>query len=229
MDTSPTLLSQQTYARLAGFLYLLVIAVYIAGSFLTGTFHVEGNPGATARLVASNEITYRASLVIQLLSSVMTILLGGAFYGFLRQVDAALALFALLWRVCEAVLGGVTAIFLFVAVKIYAGAPFSTAAQPLLGAVRAGSTASFLISIVYFSVGSTVFFFLLLVSRYVPRWLSMFGLAASVLAWGMAVATLIAPTTMAPFDYAWAPIFVTEVVVGFWLAIRGIAEPKTIP
>lgn len=213
-----------TYARIGGFMYLFVIGIYMAGDFLMGSFHVAGNFEQTAANIKAGEPLYRTGIAMQLVASVTTIILGGAFYVLLRPIDRNLALFAFLWRVLETVFGGVAVVFRLMALNVYMGSANIFALeeqQALVGALGQGARASFPVSTAYFAVGSVVFFYLLLKSRFIPRWLAGLGLGASLLVVVMSFATLIVPQQAAAVQFLWAPIFVAEILTGLWLLIRG--------
>jgi hypothetical protein len=217
---------QQAYARLAGFLYLFVMASFLIGIVIAARFIVPGDLAASARHIAASESLYRVGLTFPLIGSVATVLLGGAFFALLRRVDEDLALFALLWRVAEATLGGMVTVFQFVALENYlaslsAGGDVATYQLAKL-LLSTGYRACFHISIIFFSMGSIVFFALLHKSRFIPRPLSALGIVASVLAAMLGVAYLIAPQAVQALQWAgWAPIFAAEVGTGLWLLIKG--------
>ena len=212
------------YARLAGFMYLFVIGVYILGDYVASSLHVRGDFAQTAANIAASETNYRLGLVLQLLASATTILLGGTLYAVLKPVHAEWALMALLWRVAETVVGGFAVISKFTAMNVYLGAAAGPAAgsEALVDIIRYGAGVSFPVSTAYFSLGSLVFFWLFLRSRFIPRWLAGLGLIASALVTGMSFATLVIPSQTSAWQFLWAPIFVAEVLAAFWLLLRGV-------
>jgi hypothetical protein len=184
------------YGRVAGFMYLFVIAAYMAGFAIVFHLIVPGSFAETARNITASERLCRIGLSSQLAASWTTILLGGAFYALLRTVDQNLALLALLWRVGEATIGGVISIFSFQALSIYTGrvSAFAVAErQALVSLILRGYAIGFYIAVIYFSLGSIIFFYLLLKSRFIPRMLSVFGIFASVLLPILGFASLIFP------------------------------------
>jgi hypothetical protein len=75
-------------------------------------------------------------------------------------------------------------------------------------------------------LGSTVFAYLWFTSRYIPRALAAFGIFASL------VVTVVTPAIMAfpalgavPIPVYFAPIFIFEVSLGFWLLLKHIGTP----
>lgn len=215
----------QTYARVAGFTYLLGMAAFMAGYEITGSMAAPGDFTQTARNVAAAEPLYRIALASLLGGAVETILVAGALYGLLKPVSANLALFALLWRVAEATFGGVVVVFRVAALENYAASTgeLSEGARQALHAVLSGGYGmAFDASIAYFSVGSAIFFYLLFKSRFIPRLLSGFGVLASILAGILGFAGLLVPEQAAALGMAgWAPIASAEILTGLWLLFVG--------
>ena len=99
-----------------------------------------------------------------------------------------------------------------------------------LGALRqlAESGAGTSVAAIFFCVGSTVFFYLLSRSAYIPRLLSLLGLYSSLVylaywSFGLVVPDYPGAVTIA----ASLPILVAEVSAGLWLLTRGIKTPAT--
>jgi hypothetical protein len=216
--------SLQNYARLAGFMYLFGIATYMSGDFIVSKFIVPDNFAATAQNIIASDRLCRIGLSLELITSWGTILLAGACYALLKAVDANLALFALMWRVAEATLGGLASINRFAAIENYAGGAngLGINAQQALGKlITAGNVAIFNVSGAFFSAGSLIFFYLLFKSRFIPRALSALGIFASLCIAVMAFATLILTKLPPEMEWGWAPIFAAEISTGLWLFVAG--------
>jgi hypothetical protein len=213
------------YARLTGFLYVFVIAVATVGSQITDGFHVAGDYPQTAANIQEGELKYRIGLAIELMACVLVIPLAGATYVLLKGVNKNLARIALLWRVGEAVLGAVYMVFAFLALSVYTGIAGSLGPpeQEVLARMsRIGVRTAFTFAVTYFSFGSAIFFWLLLRSRFIPRALAVLGILASVAVTIYGFVNLILPQQASRIGLAgWAPIIVTELVVGFWLLTKG--------
>lgn len=213
----------QRYAKVAGVFYLLIIVIYMTGLTLNTGLHA-GSFAASAESISGSEVLYRTSLSLMLLGSVLTIPLAGALYAFLKTVDPNLAMFALLFRTCEALLGGVTKMALFTRLGIYTGtvAVFSLEQQSALSSlIRVAYQTGFNISVLFFSFGSILFFYLLFTSRFIPRALSAFGLFASVSVTAVSLANLIQPELLSG-NLWWTPMFIAEIMTGLWLIVKGI-------
>jgi hypothetical protein len=89
--------------------------------------------------------------------------------------------------------------------------------QALVNLARTAGSAVYNISATCFGIGSILFFYLFLKSRYIPRMLAAFGVFASILVPIMCLGSLIFPEHAGTLQYGWAPMAITEVTTGFWL------------
>ena len=93
---------QMRYARIAGFVYLLLIVLFMGGQFLVG--HITGTGSfaeRTANITGALPL-YRVALVLQFLASVFTVLLAYSLYMVLKSVDESTARLAMYFRLGEA-------------------------------------------------------------------------------------------------------------------------------
>ena len=86
--------------RVAGFLYLLLLAAPLRLIYIPSTLFVQGDATATARNIAAHETLFRLGMVSELFCGVVLIFLVLAFYRLFRGVDRTLA-------VLVVILGGV--------------------------------------------------------------------------------------------------------------------------
>jgi len=218
--------TQRAYARAAGLFYLLVLALDIAGLVITSL--IEGSGGFThvAANVAGSQSLYRAGLCLSLLGSMATIGLAIGLYVTLKPVDGNLAMTALLFRLAEAGIGAVGIAGAFAILEIYLRAGQATAfnvdqLHELIQLDPLGATTS--VAAIFFCTGSTIFFYVFLQTRYIPRILSAWGVFASLLYLAMWFAHLVAPDLPGAVTViASLPILVAEVATGLWLLIAGI-------
>ena len=99
MTSSETDKSQIRYARLAGFMYLFIIAVYLLSVFITSRFAVPGNLVETAHRIMGAELLYRVGLSLGILNMLCAVLLAMGLYVVVKPVDSNLALPA--FHLCE--------------------------------------------------------------------------------------------------------------------------------
>ena len=94
-----------------------------------------------------------------------------------------------------------------------------------LGALASmfSSGASTEIAAIFFSLGSTIFFYVLLRSTYIPKVMSAWGILASLCYEALWFARLIVLESPALVVYLGSlPILIAELSTGFWLLIKGI-------
>lgn len=220
--------TQRVYARLAGLMYLVVLASSIAGLIVTSSVGTgSGFAERSAQIVASESL-FRVGLVLALVGSLATVLLAVALYVTVRPVDRNLALVGLLFRVCESAIGATGLALSFGILQLRAAtaaeAGFTAGEWQALFDVLNG-TATTEVAAIFFSLGSTVFFYLLLRSRYIPRVLAGLGVVASACYAAMWIARLIWPEVAWIAPIASVPILIAEVAGGLWLLCRAIDVP----
>jgi hypothetical protein len=200
----------------------------VSGVLIIARVSGSGNFLATAHAVAASETLYRIGLVLGLIGTLSTILLAVGLYVALRPLDGNLAMTALLFRLAESVIGGVVIVVGFLTLQIYleagrAGPPGASRLSELGSLVSGVSVVGTNVSVVFFGVGSTIFFYLLVRSAYIPRVLAMWGLIGSIVCFIAFLASLVIPrSTELLTGIGGLPVGLAEPVVGAWLLIRGI-------
>jgi hypothetical protein len=200
----------------------------VSGVLIIARVSGSGNFLTTAHAVGASETLYRIGLVCGLIGTLSTILLAAGLYVALRPFDGNLAMTALLFRLAESAIGGVVIVFGFLTLQIYleagrVGAPGASRLSELGGLVSGASVVGTNVSVVFFGVGSTLFFYLLLRSAYIPRVLAMWGLIGSIVCFIAFLASLVIPqSTELLTGIGGLPVGLAEPVVGAWLLIRGI-------
>ena len=150
-----------------------------------------------------------------------------ALYVLLKPVNKDLAMLAAFWRLAEATILCVMTLGNLIVLALLSGADYlktfdvgqlHALAQVALRARGAG----YVIGLVLFGLGSTVFSYLLLRSGYVPKALAAFGVVSSLLLLTSALWIIVFPSTArAPFLASNAAIFLYEVILGLWLLLKG--------
>ena len=211
-------------------MYLFVIVTYVMNDYITSHLEVPGNFLATAHSIAGAELLYRIGLSSSFISSLCTVFLAMGLYGAIKPVNNTLALFALLFRLIEAALGGMMSIVNFTILKLYLGAGYISAfnANQLMAFINLqseGYSAAVNIGGIFFSMGSVLFFYLFYKGKYIPVFLSGFGVASSVLITIVCFTKLILPQFAEIADYGWLPMTIAEIMVGIWLLFKGVKVP----
>ncbi len=222
--------SQQTAARIAGFLYLFTMATAVFAFSARSQLIVRGDPAQTARNIAASERLFRISIASDLIVYVCVVALVLALYVVLKPVNRNLALLAAFWRLVENAILAVTALNAYAALALVSGADYLRAVDTqqlhaLAYAFLRVYGVGFQIGFVLTGLGSTVFSYLWFKSRYIPRALAAWGIFSSlVLAIGTLV-IMIFPGLAAVGIVYMLPMGVYEVGLGLWLVAKGIEEP----
>jgi hypothetical protein len=216
-----------TYARFAGVMYFFT-AFDLTGVVIISRITGTGTFLATAHSIAASETLYRIGILLGLIGDLSTILLAIALYAILKPVDGILAMTALLFRLAESAIGGVVVVLGFADLQIYLDANSASALSAnqlgvLADLMSRTSAAGTDVSVVCFSIGSAIFFYLFLRSGYIPRALALWGLLGSLLCTIAFSGSLLDPQSSDLLRGIGAlPIGIAEPVVGLWLLIRGI-------
>jgi len=225
--------TQQTAARVAGFLYLATLVIQMfAELYLRAPLLVRGDAAQTATNIAASEELFRISIVSILMGTAGRVGLLVALYVVLEPINRHAALLAAFWRLVECAVFAIIALNDFLALSLLSGAEYLRAidtkelqalARMFLSVRHSGG----LIGGVFLGLGSTVFAYLWLKSRYIPRALAASGIFSSlVLAAGILSIMIVPGLTSVVGPAYWAPLFIFEVALGFWLLVKGIRAPR---
>lgn len=220
--------AQQTAARVAGFLYVLTNLTAIFAFWTRGQVRVRGDAAQTAANLASSERLFRLGTVTELLTVAGVLLLVVALYVVVRPVNRDLALLAAVWRLAENCVLAVATLNASTALALLSGADYlrpvdTRELQALAYTFLRVHGTGFSVGFVFLGLGSTVFSYLLLRSRYIPRALAVLGIAGSLLLAVVTLAILVFPRLSAVLGLAYmAPMGIFEFTLGFWLLIRGL-------
>lgn len=224
--------TQRAYARLAGFLFLWLIATALSGMIVSSRIAGGGSFADAARRVSASEHLYRAALMGELIETISAAVLAFALYIALKPADPVLSQLAMYFRLGEAFTGCVGMMFGFARASIYTTTNLSDAAAvghaaAFVGFMNKVGNASYNIGATLFACGSLLFFYVFLKSRYIPRALSIIGLIASVLVPIVTLGSLLFPEYRAPLQYGWIPMAVAEITTGVWLMIFAVPATRT--
>jgi len=222
--------SQRKAARVVGFAYLLALPPAIfAELYVRAQLIASHDAAQTARNIMAHERLFRLGTAGNLTVFAIDVVLIMALYVVLMPVHRSLALLATGWGLIE------TATLIFVTLsdfdvlRILSGADYLRAfeADRLQALARLSLSAhadAYNVGLVLAGLRSTVFCYLWLKSRFIPRALAAWGVLASVLMGASAFAFIIFPelAKVIPVAIYGAPIFFFELTMGFWLLLRGL-------
>lgn len=220
---------QRTAAKVTGVVYLVAMATSMfAEFFLRGPLMVRGDAVQTVLNIAAAERLFRISSVIHLLTFATDAILAVALYTILKPVNRHLALLAAFWRLADCAILSVNVLNDFAALRFLSDAEYLRSFAPaqlqaLARAYISIGAAGYQIGFIFLGLGSTVFSWLWLQSRYIPRALAAWGIFASLVLTFVTAAVMIFPALGAAIGLAYmAPMFFYEVGLGLWLLVKGL-------
>jgi len=213
--------------RLLGAAFLFVFVASILSGLLLISVVGSGSISDILVNISDNPTLMRTSIVVGLVTSIGIVVLAVLLYVVLRKQNNIIALVALGWWLAEAITLAVSKIGLFAMIPLSlefvgAGAPGTSYYQTLgdflySGIFQQGDN----IHMLFYCLGGILWFYLFYRSRYIPRVLSVLGLAIESLALIGMVLVLFAVSDNMLFFY---PIAVLELAIGLWLMVKGIRD-----
>ena len=221
----------RNYAISAGVLLIIYTSVDILSFLFLGP------------VTATNYLVSVSANAGQVGTGALLLLIGGAcasgiaisLYPVLKKFNAGLALGAVGFRISEGVLRfvAVCATLSMITLSqqfVKAGAPDSSYFQTLGILIYAGNRwVSNVASLLAFSIGCLLYYIVLYRTKLVPRWITVWGLVASILA--MLSTVLVLVGLIAPFGTEQVvlalPMLPQELVLAVWLIVKGF-NPSAI-
>jgi hypothetical protein len=216
-----------TYARVAGLAYIIVILLGIFSmNFIESNIIVPNNISATYSNILGNETLFRISLLSETIMYLLVILLSLSLFVVLKTEDKNLALLALLWRVAEAIIGAgivvISGLIPLALIKTETLFP-NERAHLLLKLFLDIRISGLDIVLMFVGVGGTIFCYLFYKSNYVPRFLACWGIFTYLSMLLLSIIGLLSadlPETYKLIFYVPGGLF--ELIFGFWLLIKGV-------
>ena len=224
MTKAPSETSPRLKARIAGLLYLGVIA---AGAFaypVRSKMTVRGDAPATAANILGAEGLYRAAMAADLVGGLLYVAVIALLYELLKPAGRSLSLAAAFFGLGGCVLGAVASLAQLAPLILLQADP--SAAVPAFAALKL-HTQAHAIAMTFFGVYCLLVGALIFRSTFLPRLLGVLVMFAGV---GWLVSSFggfIAPAgvrTLYPFILA--PGFLGEVALTVWLLIVGLNEGR---
>ena len=216
-----------TYARVAGLTYIIVILLGVFSvNLIESSLIVSDDLAATYKNISGNEFLFRIGLVSETVMYLLVILLSLSLYVILKTVDNNLALLALLWRAAEATIGAATVVVsgLIPLVLINTKTVFSSEqVQTLLKLFLDIRNSGLDIVLMFIGVGGTIFCYLFYKSNYVPKLLAGWGIITYLSMLLLSFISLLSPNFPETYKMIfYVPGGLFELIFGFWLLIKGV-------
>ena len=219
-------------ARLAGGLWLLVIAAGVFALVVRDTLIVPGDAAATAAAILAAEQLFRLGFVSDLVSAGAYVATTFLLYELLRPVSRSASLFAALLGLAGSVIMAANLVNLLGALLYLKGGPALAALEA--GQLQAMAMHSlrlhalgYNISVVVFAAHLFMLGWLLLRSTFLPRFLGLLLVLAWLTWWINSFAIFLAPALAAHlYPYILLPSFAAEGGLALWLLVMGVNAEK---
>lgn len=221
--------SPQRYARIAGILYLVIIAGGIFGElFVRGKLVAPENAAATAGNIAAHQLLWRLGIAADLLMHICDIPLTLIFFVLLRPVNRNLALLALLFNITQTAVLVANKLNLLTPLFLTGDAGylkvFDLQQLHALGYLSIKTHGyGFSIGLIFFGCACLVYGYLIFRSGYLPRVLGVLMQIAGVCYLTDSFAEIIAPAFADAISPAiLLPCFIAELSLCLWLLVKGV-------
>jgi len=221
-------MTRRTNARIAGFTYLLYIAVAFPAMVLFDKATSGESTASQLATIAQHSTSLRVTILLGLVSCFCALVLAVTLYGITRDEDRELAMLAFACRVGEGLVAAVpftTLGLLWLAMSTGPTAPDVPSANALAALLLKLGGWQTTTAALLFAVGSTLFSYLLLRGRMIPvalAWLGVFGSALPLVVLPVQLAGFVSSSLV---QLVWIPVALFEITLAFWLIIRGVAVP----
>jgi hypothetical protein len=219
--------SPQTTARLAGALWLIVIAVSIASLFAAPSVNTNGSAAETAASILAAETPYRLAFALLFVGSLCYLGVTALLYELLRPVSGSIALFGSLAGLAGLTIGAASAVNELGALDLLRQA--STAAPATANQLQAIAQFAlrdgpeFKVGMVYFGLQIASIGYLILRSSLVPRIIGGVLVAGGLSYIISSFATFVAPAVGARLSPLVIPIAILgEGSLTLWLLFKGV-------
>ena len=224
--------SPQTTARLAGALWLIVIAVSIASLFAAPSVNINGSPAETAASILAAETPYRFAFALLFVGSLCYLGVTALLYELVRPINRSVALFGAFAGLAGLTIGAASAVNELGALDLLKQA--STAAPAAANqlqtiaqfALRDGP--EFKVGMVFFGLQIASVGYLILRSTLVPRLIGGVLVAGGLSYIISSFATFVAPALGARLSPLVIPIAILgEGSLTLWLLFKGVNVPDS--
>jgi hypothetical protein len=220
----------QTYARIAGVLFLLsMVAGFFGEVYVPSKLIVSGDATATARNITTFNSLFRLGFASYLVEALCDIALALIFYVLLRPVQRNLALLAAFFGIISTALYAVAELFYFAAAIILGNAEALKAFSPdQLNALALLSLKLFGygggVFMVFYGVASALRGYLIFRSGYLPRFLGVLLMLAGLGFITKSFTLVLAPAYSS--NTLLLPMALAGVSLTVWFLVRGVDVPK---
>ena len=226
-------MSPRLTARIAGLLYLIVIATgFFAEFFVRGSLIVSGDAAATARNILASEPLYRLGFAADVVGDACYVAVTLILYELLRPVSRSLSLLAAFFSLTGCVVLAANLVYHLAPLVLLGGGRFLTAFTPgqlqalALVALKLHARGYF-IAMVFFGLYCGAIGYLMFRSTFFPRLLGQLLMVGGLSDIANSFALFVAPALQDRLDpYIMIPGGVSEIGLCLWLLAFGVDSAR---
>lgn len=216
-------------ARIAGFLYLIIIVTGGVGYTTHSNLVVWNDAAATAANILASEQLWRLSSAAMLVMLVCDVAVAAIFYVLFKPVNSTLSLLGFAFRLVLVAILGVAMLarhLPLLLLKDAASAAIGTDQMQALGLLSIKLfERGFTVALVFFGVDCLVIGWLIFRSSFMPRILGVLMSIAGLLYLTDSFRLLVFPMVAFPFDIL-LPSYLVEMALCLWLIVVGVNAEK---
>lgn len=223
------MISNKNLARIAGLLYLIVIATGLfAEIFVRQAFKVSGDALSTANNIQSSEMLYRWGLVADLINFVCGLPCVLIIYFLFKRVNKFLLQLALIFVLIQTAIIAVNLLNQTTPLLILDNDNYLKSFQPNQLATLSQLSLNiqgvgYAIGLVFFGFYCLLVGYVILKSKMIPKLLGILYIISGIGYLINSFTMLLSKGFSNPaFSYVAIPIFIGELLLGLWLLIKGI-------
>jgi uncharacterized membrane protein len=221
-------MTTRTNSRIAGAAFLAYIAIGLTQMVIGRGTSSGATMAARLTSLAAHATQIRVNARLGLWTGFLSLILGVTLFAITRDIDAELALFGLVCRVVEGLIGVLSLLATRALVWLSTNAGGEPSAESLAALVF-GIRGSFpILGALFFAAGSTAFAILLWRGRLVPRALAWIGVLASVVLLPPLALQFVGGLHGPVTQWMWAPMAVFEIWFGLLLILKGVPERASV-
>lgn len=233
-EPTPMAISTKNLARIAGLLYLVVIATGLfAEVFVRQAFTVSGDAMATANHMRSAEQLFRYGFLADLINFIAGLPCVLIIYILFKPIQKNIAKLAMMFVLIQTAIIALNLLFQMAPLLMLSGKPYLNSFQPAqLAALSLLSmniqSLGYGIGLIFFGCYCLLIGYLIYQSNRVPR---ILGVLYAIAGLGYIINSLVmflSKNFANPlFVYLAIPIFIGELSFCLWLLIKGVKDEKT--
>jgi uncharacterized protein DUF4386 len=220
--------SRDVRATTAGLLFITATATSLIATAFLGSL-LKG-PGVLATVALHQDRLLTAAL-FQLVAAFTSAAIAVTLYPVLKEHAAGMALGAVAFRLIEGVFYALSAAGTMTLVSLSGQLTAGASAHAPADLVRDLRDSAGCVGILAFYTGATLYYLVFYRSQLIPRWLSAWGLAGTVL--GLVAGLLVLFQSIAVLSGTQValnlPIAVQEMVLAVWLIVKGFSPKAPTP